>query len=82
MYPYTIYGIISLTNYKEKMENIYIKVQDLSANCHIWALFGYWFFLNLKKSMTIIGNLNWIFYDKEFLLFTDELMWCLEFASK
>lgn len=27
--------------------------------------------INIYK---IIGNLNWIFYDKKFLLFTDEVM--------
>lgn len=31
-------------------------------------------FFFLYDILKIAGNMNWIFYDKEFLLFTDEMM--------
>lgn len=69
------FGIISLTNKLQGKCKIYILKYK---TCQPIAMYGPYldtdFFLNLKKIMTIIGNLKWILYDKEFLLFTDKLM--------
>lgn len=35
------------------------------------TVFVFFFKFDILK---IAGNMNWIFYDKEFLLFTDEMM--------
>lgn len=38
----------------------------------IWILV--FFYLKKYDIYKIAGNMNWIFYDEEFLLFTDEMM--------